>query len=46
MEEAKVNGEMGRAANGMNWMKDEVSTGTEEREHQMKRSPYHTQPSL
>lgn len=31
IEKAKVNGEMGRAASGMNWMKDEVSTGTEER---------------
>lgn len=31
MEKAKVDGEMGRAASGMNWMKDEMSTGTEER---------------
>lgn len=31
MEKAKVNGEMGRAASGMNWVKDEMSTGTEER---------------
>lgn len=30
-EKAKVNGEMGRAASGMKWMKDEVSTRTKER---------------
>lgn len=33
MEKAKVNGEIGRAARGTSWMKDEVSTGADEREY-------------
>lgn len=33
VEKAKVDGKMGRVASGMSRMKDEVSTGAEEREH-------------
>lgn len=46
VEKAKVSGEKGRAVSGTSQMKDEVSIGAEEKEYQMKRSPYHVLPSL
>lgn len=44
MNKAKVSAKLGRAVGRNSWMKDEMSTRAEQREHLVKRSLSHIQP--